>query len=133
MAAYQLAASDTVIRTSDGAFIPNDPDNRDRQEYERWLADGGVPDPYVPPPEPPPPPDPFAGDIANQRLDAGINAAVDSVTQTTRGVREMPPHSTPPTVDELQAQVDYLALQVADLAQATGAMLQAQATTGKQR
>jgi hypothetical protein len=50
MADYQLTATDVVIRTADQAFIPNDPANRDRAEYEQWLADGGVPDPYVPPP-----------------------------------------------------------------------------------
>lgn len=58
MAEYQLTATDsTVIRTSDGACIPDDPANRDYQEYCQWLDDGGVPDPYVEPepPEPPPP------------------------------------------------------------------------------
>ena len=54
MAEYQLTATDVVIRTEDGASIPNDPANRDRAEYDQWLADGGVPDPYVPP-EPVPP------------------------------------------------------------------------------
>jgi len=50
MAEYALTATDhIVIRTADGACIPDDPDNRDRVEYEEWLADGGVPDPYVPP------------------------------------------------------------------------------------
>jgi hypothetical protein len=58
MAEYQLTATDVVIRTADGAFIPNDPANRDRAEYEQWLVDGGVPDPYVPPEPAPPEPTP---------------------------------------------------------------------------
>ena len=52
MADYQLTATDAaVIRTADGAWIPNDPDNRHWVEYQDWLAEGGVADPYVPPPE----------------------------------------------------------------------------------
>jgi hypothetical protein len=133
MTEYRLTDTPTVVRTEDNVFIPDDPDNRDRIAYDQWLADGGVPDPYVPPDPGPPPPDPMAGEIANQRIDAGIIAAVDSVNGTTRASREMPPHSTPPTPEELQAQVDYLALQVQDLAQATGAMLQAQADAGKKK
>lgn len=58
MAEYQLTQTETVIRTADGASIPNDPDNRDRAEYDQWLADGGVPDPYVPPEPLPPDPAP---------------------------------------------------------------------------
>ena len=53
MAEYQLLyESETVLRTLDQAYIPNDPANRDRQGYEQWLADGGVPDPAVEPPRP---------------------------------------------------------------------------------
>jgi hypothetical protein len=50
MADYQLTATDSiVIRTADGASIPNDPANRDWVEYQNWLALGNVPDPYLPP------------------------------------------------------------------------------------
>jgi hypothetical protein len=57
MADYQLTATDaSVIRTEDGACIPNDPANRDWVEYQKWLADSGVPDPYVEPETPPPQP-----------------------------------------------------------------------------
>jgi len=80
------------------------------------------------PPPPPPGPMPVYRD-ANARLDEGVDAAVDSVAEIGRALQAMPPHGAPPTVEELQAQVDYLALAVVQLAQATGAMLEAQATT----
>ena len=62
MADYQLTASEepcAVIRTEDGACIPPDPANRDYAEYQQWVMDGNVPDPYVPPPviEPVPTPE----------------------------------------------------------------------------
>ena len=49
MADYQLTATDAVIRTEDGAYIPADPANRDYAEYLKWVEDGGVPDPYKKP------------------------------------------------------------------------------------
>jgi hypothetical protein len=54
MADYRLTAVATaVIRASDGASIPSDPDNRDWVEYQAWLAQGNTPDPYIPPPRVP--------------------------------------------------------------------------------
>lgn len=43
--------SDMILRVADQAYIPPDPGNRDRIEYEAWLAEGNTPDP--PPPLPP--------------------------------------------------------------------------------
>ena len=90
MADYQLTASEnTVIRVEDGAYIPNDPANRDWVEYQNWLAFGNEPDPYVPP-EPGPPTAEQEAARANQRLDDGVAAAVDASAPQTRVV------STPP-------------------------------------
>jgi hypothetical protein len=60
---YQLTANPTVIRNSDMASIPDDPANRDRQIYIDWVANGGVPDPYVPPDITPVPPQPTPEDM----------------------------------------------------------------------
>lgn len=49
MADYRLTNTSGVVRTSDGSFIPDDPDNRDRVAYVAWLGAGNIPDPYVAP------------------------------------------------------------------------------------
>jgi hypothetical protein len=46
MAEYQLTTNEhTILRVEDNAHIPDDPANRDYQEYVAWIAGGGVPDP----------------------------------------------------------------------------------------
>lgn len=42
---YRLTTSDIVIRLADGAAVPADPANRDRQAYDAWMAAGGQPEP----------------------------------------------------------------------------------------
>jgi hypothetical protein len=46
-AAYRLTNSTAIIRTSDGAYISDDTNNRDYSAYLKWVVDGGVADPYV--------------------------------------------------------------------------------------
>lgn len=86
MAEYRATESAVVIRTRDGASIPDDPKNRDRQEYDTWVAKGGVPDPAPPPPPPPPPPQgwtPYQIVIALEKMGVAeaILSRVDEITK----------------------------------------------------
>ncbi|MHA2265803.1 MAG: hypothetical protein ACXAEN_25715 [Candidatus Thorarchaeota archaeon] len=44
MASYKLMDTNVIVR-DDGAFIPQDPRNRDFRRYEAWLAKGNTPAP----------------------------------------------------------------------------------------
>jgi len=51
---YQLTTGTSIIRLSDGAFIPADPANTDYAAYQAWLDAGNTPEPAPAPPPPGP-------------------------------------------------------------------------------
>ena len=49
---YKLTNTSSIIRTTDNAFIPADPGNRDYQDYLEWGTLGNTPTPADPLPNP---------------------------------------------------------------------------------
>lgn len=50
---YALTATNAIVRGSDKAVIPADPNNSDYRAFLAWQASGKTPTPYTPPPAPP--------------------------------------------------------------------------------
>jgi hypothetical protein len=50
---YRLTNGDTILRTADNAFIPQDPANTDYAAYLAWLDEGNTPEPAPEPTAPP--------------------------------------------------------------------------------
>ena len=72
---YKLTNATGIIRLSDSASIPADPNNSDYAQYLLWLLDGNTPEPVDTPPAPTP--DDLKASLINAvqaHLDAGAQA-----------------------------------------------------------
>lgn len=59
-----LRNSTSVLRLADGATIPDDERNIDRQKYQLWIGEGNAPEPADP--EPPPTQDELDAEAAKR-------------------------------------------------------------------
>jgi len=86
---YELTEG-TIIKRSDGAFIPNDPANRDYAEYQEWLKAGNTPTPYTPPA-----PEPVKSLTPKEKLErAGLS--LDEFAQLIDEAQSIIKHDPPP-------------------------------------
>jgi hypothetical protein len=75
---YSLSSNGGIIRDADGAFIPDDPANRDYAEYMAWMAEGNEATPYQPPA-------PTWGDFQSEARDA-LEATSHTMERITEAV-----------------------------------------------
>lgn len=108
---YRLTANGFIERIADGAVIPPAVGNTDYLEYQAWVAQGNVAEPYVPPPAPVP------GRItrrqcAKQMKAMGLIDGPEAVAMTTTGT---PPSMVEamilalPSDDQDDARIDFAA------------------------
>lgn len=71
---YKLTNSTSILRLSDGAFIPSNPLNLDYEKYLGWLSDGNAPEPVDQPTQ--------LEQLA--AIEAAITKHMDSVAQAKR-------------------------------------------------
>jgi hypothetical protein len=97
---YKLTASNSVIRTADGAVIPFDDGNQDYQIYLSWLGDGNVP---------------AAADVVAVDPNAAIQAKIFDIEQTLqpRAMREYFLNGDKTRLQEIENQIAALRAQLA--------------------
>lgn len=77
---YQITPIGSVFRVIDSTPIANDPDSKDWQDYQQWLTDGGVPDPFVPADVPGPLMPSFPNEVTDRQFFQAL-AQIEQITQ----------------------------------------------------
>lgn len=96
-----------IIRVSDGAFVPADPDNRDYAALMAAVVDGAVIEPWEPEPEPVP------AEISPSQLFIGLVAA--GMITEDEAMAAAKSGTVPPAIDALFSELpasDALAARV---------------------